>query len=269
MTDRLPSLPLFVDDYEAATAHLSLEEDGAYMRLLRLCWRSPRCSIPDDPTWIMRHMRVDAGTYERLIAPLIAEFFSRGRGRVFQKRLLSEFGYAHEKKQRRKEAGKKGGTAKAQKTNDNDASNATALPEQNSSNALARARVPNPNPNPNPKIEEPDGSSPPVSPPKSETAKGHRLAPDWQPATLAGEVAAMVASWPAGAIERELSRFRDWAAAATGSVAVKRDWDAAWRNWLRKANDDGRIGRSGNGNHGGFGGNSTMQDIARGLVGER
>lgn len=131
MSDRLPSLPLFVDDYEAATAHLTLEEDGLYMRLLRLCWRTPRCTIPDDPEWIMRRLRVDRDTFERLALPLIDEFFSRSRGRIFQKRLLQEFVRANEQKQRKKEAGKKGGIAKAQKTKETEPSNATALPVAN------------------------------------------------------------------------------------------------------------------------------------------
>ena len=77
MTDRLPTLPLFVDDYEAATAHLTLEEDGAYMRLLRLCWRTPGCSIPDDHAWIRRRMRATEEQYETVIKPLIKEFFVR------------------------------------------------------------------------------------------------------------------------------------------------------------------------------------------------
>lgn len=33
----LPYFPLYVDDYEADTPHLTLEEDGAFSRLLRLC----------------------------------------------------------------------------------------------------------------------------------------------------------------------------------------------------------------------------------------
>lgn len=137
MADRLPSLPLFVDDYEGATTHLTLEEDGAYMRLLRLCWRTPRCTIPDEPEWIMRRLRVDRGTFDRIVAPLIDEFFKRSRGRIYQKRLLQEFAYAVDRQTKRKEAGKKGGRAKAQKINENDASKATVLPEQKPSNALA------------------------------------------------------------------------------------------------------------------------------------
>ncbi len=133
----VPSLPLFVDDYEAATAHLSVEEDGAYLRLLRLCWRTPGCSVPDDPQWIARKMRVDDATFERVVVPVIREFFRRSRGRLFQKRLRAEFCYVSELSRVRKEAGKKGGSAKAQKTKGNGASKDTGLPEQPDSKAVA------------------------------------------------------------------------------------------------------------------------------------
>ena len=79
----LPYFPLYPKDFEAKTSHLTLEEDGAYNRLLRLCWLTPGCSLPDDPAWIARRLRVDAATYDRLVAPLISEFFKRTKGRVW------------------------------------------------------------------------------------------------------------------------------------------------------------------------------------------
>lgn len=39
---------------------------------------------------------------------------------------------------------------------------------------------------------------------------------------------------------RELEKFRDYWRAASGAKGVKRDWDATWRNWIRKAADDRR-----------------------------
>lgn len=138
----LPSMPLFVDDYEAATAHLTLEEDGAYNRLLRLCWRSPGCSIPDDDAWIMRRMRADEATFQRVILPILDEFFTRKNGRVFQKRQQEEYDYVSERTEARKVAGRKGGISKAQKTKEKVSSNATVLPEQKASNALAPIPIP-------------------------------------------------------------------------------------------------------------------------------
>ena len=86
-----------------------------------------------------------------------------------------------------------------------------------------------------------NNSNPPTHTPEKQTParKGHRLPVDWQPAPLTGDVAEAVAAWPDGAIARELARFRDWARAATGPNARKSDWQAAWRNWLRRKIDEG------------------------------
>lgn len=73
--------PLYVKDHEAATAHLTLVEDGAYSRLLRLCWRQADFGIPDDPDWIMRHMRVGPSEFRSVVVPILLEFFRHDGGR--------------------------------------------------------------------------------------------------------------------------------------------------------------------------------------------
>jgi len=119
----IPYLPLYVSDYEADTAHLTIEEDGAYMRLLRLCWRTPGCSIPDDPQWIARRLRVSMADYERLINPIIDEFFQREKARLFNPRLMREKARIEDTSRKRSDAGKKGGRpANAPKTNKKDES---------------------------------------------------------------------------------------------------------------------------------------------------
>ena len=128
----LPHMPFFVSDYEADTAHLTLEEDGCYNRLLRLCWRTPNCSIPNDDRWIMRQMRVDKDTYERVVQPILAEFFKLSRNRYYSARQKEIFTEISEKISKKRIAGKKGGLAKARKTNNNTSSTTTDLPEAKS-----------------------------------------------------------------------------------------------------------------------------------------
>jgi hypothetical protein len=80
--------------------------------------------------------------------------------------------------------------------------------------------------------------------------KATRLPADWQPEPLSGETAAMVSAWPVGMLERELSKFRDYWAAASGRKAAKLDWNAAFRNWLRNANEwASRNGTANRSNH--------------------
>lgn len=109
----MPYFPMYPADFEADTSHLTLEEDGAYNRLLRLMWMTPGCSLPDDAAWIARRMRVDAATFARVIGPLIDEFFKRQNGRIISPRLRSEYAKADETYKKRSEAGKKGGRPKA------------------------------------------------------------------------------------------------------------------------------------------------------------
>lgn len=97
---------------------------------------------------------------------------------------------------------------------------------------------------PNEKISNPPTHTHPEK--QTRARKGHRLPVDWEPEPLTGDLAAEVAAWPAGAIERELARFRDWAASANGPNAIKTNWQAAWRNWVRKANDEGRYRKPAN-----------------------
>ena len=139
-------MPLYVADYDADTAHLTLAEDGAYSRLLRLSWRTPGCTMPEDDDWIMRRMRVDREEFDRLIKPIISEFFSVKKGRVFSARLQHEFERINATSKMRSIAGKKGGhPRKAQKANGKDLSPAKTKRKQLE-----------PEPEPNPKLRKKD-----------------------------------------------------------------------------------------------------------------
>jgi uncharacterized protein YdaU (DUF1376 family) len=103
----IPYFPMYPTDYEADTAHLSLEEDGAYNRLLRLMWMTPGCSVPDDAAWIARRMRVDMVTYLRLVEPIADEFCKRVGGRIVSPRLQREWEKIAETSRKHSEAAKK------------------------------------------------------------------------------------------------------------------------------------------------------------------
>lgn len=111
----LPFLPLWVSKYEARTAHLSLEEDGAYTRLLRLSWMTPKCQLPADDGWIMRRMRVDQATYERVVKPILVEFFYQKEGAWRNARLLAEYTARTQSKKQKSDAGSRGGQNSARK----------------------------------------------------------------------------------------------------------------------------------------------------------
>lgn len=114
---KIPYMQFFVDDFEAATAHLTLEEDGAYNRLLRLAWRTPHCSLPDDPAWIARKMRISSLEYQNKIRPILEEFFRLRRGRWSQKKQHKIFVDTSAKIRQAKQAGRLGGLTKSLNSN--------------------------------------------------------------------------------------------------------------------------------------------------------
>lgn len=68
----------------------------------------------------------------------------------------------------------------------------------------------------------------------------HPLPANWQPAALKpdGQAGMIVARKPVGWIERQLSKFKDHALQNNRQCS---DWDAAWRNWIKEADEiDGR-----------------------------
>lgn len=66
--------------------------------------------------------------------------------------------------------------------------------------------------------------------------RGTRLSDDWEPQPLTGKAAEMVAAWPAGMIERELAKFKNYWP-AKGANAARTDWQRTWVNWLIAADE--------------------------------
>ena len=123
----LAYFPMYPDDFEADTAHLTLAEDGAYNRLLRLCWRTPSCSIPTDMEWIYRRMRAANDADKAVIDTVLSEFFTVEKGRFFNARLLREHNASVSRHDAAVKNGKKGGRPpKSLKNNDKDESSGLA-----------------------------------------------------------------------------------------------------------------------------------------------
>ena len=121
---------MYPTDFEADTSHLTIAEDGAYNRLLRLMWMTPGCSLPDDDAWILRRMRCADDAERQLVLDVISEFFIRKDGRVSNARLTREFEKSEQAHKKRVAAGSKGGKTKALKSNDKSSGNAKAKPKQ-------------------------------------------------------------------------------------------------------------------------------------------
>ena len=129
-----PWMPLYVADYLADTRRLSTVEHGAYMLLIMEYWRIG--GLPSDDRKLARIVGLSEGEWAE-IRGNIADLFQDGWK---HKRIETELEKAKAKNERRVEAGRRGGVAKAA----NNPSNATILPEQTPSNALASSSQPQP-----------------------------------------------------------------------------------------------------------------------------
>lgn len=130
----LAYFPLYPTDFDADTGHLTLAEDGAYNRLLRLSWKCPEAKMPDDLDWICRRARAVTAEDRATIEAILSEFFTRKGGKIFSAKLNKIWKQTNDAHQRRVDAGKSGGRAKAMKKQEKTPSNANELPEQSPSN---------------------------------------------------------------------------------------------------------------------------------------
>lgn len=119
-------IPFYLDDFDGDTSHLTPAEEGVYMRLLKMAWRTPRCELPNDLPLIARKCRVSVEQME----PVLREYFKLQRGRWVQSRLKKEYDKLANKKRERSQAGKKGGLNRALKNKENISSIATDLLKQ-------------------------------------------------------------------------------------------------------------------------------------------
>lgn len=124
----LPSLPLYTDAYLGDTQHLTLEEHGAYTRLLMIHWRMLPDHLPDDDARIARMLGVSVGRWRKL-KPTICDgkLYAIRDGKMRQKRLEKEWRACFDKKQKAADAASSRWNAKHLENNETD--HADASPE--------------------------------------------------------------------------------------------------------------------------------------------
>ncbi|NIA67793.1 DUF1376 domain-containing protein [Pelagibius litoralis] len=213
-----PAFPLFTDAYLGDTTHLTTIEHGAYLLLLIAMWRSKENKLPNDDKLLARYAKLTAGQWRR-VKPVLWPFFIESSDSITQGRLTDEATFV------RQHSRKQSDNAKSRWLKDKKTGDATAMPDGCQTDA--------PHPTPPIKKEEANASSKERRP-----TKGSRISEDWAPTP--DQCASLKAGEDAFTDEevaREVPRFRDHWLAASGSGAVKRDWLAAFRNWVRKSRE--------------------------------
>lgn len=223
--------PRHVGDIITATIGLSLEERGAYTALLdqyyvresplpldrRECYRLAACNKPSE---------------RRAVDYVLAKYFTEQADGWHQKRCDEEL----VKYQHRAESARINGQ------------NGGRPPNRNGTDS-----VPVGLPEPNPIETEQKTSQEPVTSnqenPERETAertpscaparktRGTRLAPDWDLPEAWARWAITERGWTLADAGRVAAEFRDhW----LGKGEARADWEATWRNWVRRERGKGR-----------------------------
>ena len=82
-------LTIWTDAYLGDTQHLTLQEHGAYLKLLMIAWRSPGCCLPSDDKRLATMLGITIKAW-RSIKPEVLGFWELRDGAYFQGRLTRE-----------------------------------------------------------------------------------------------------------------------------------------------------------------------------------
>lgn len=213
-----------IKDWTRDTAHLSVEEEGVYRRLLDHYYESEK-PIPQETKPVIRRLRL-AG-HEEAVGIVLGEFFTLEEDGFHHRRCDEEIAKYHSKASASRSNGSRGGR-----------------PKKPGENPPGYEGEPNHNLNQEPLTinQEPEdqkqcaaNATPGQAEPKPDGRKrGTRLPDNW---ALSPELAAWAKAERPELDERMVQAmadsFRDFWISKTGKDATKLNWDATWRNWVR------------------------------------
>jgi hypothetical protein len=222
--------------WDEGTVELPLEQEAAY---LRLCHQMYRMGGPiyNSPKLLQAIFRCGHNKAQALLRKLIAahKIMLSDDGLLSQSRVSRELVYRESMSSLRRVSGGLGGSRSgvARRKSLNGHETGEAIADALRSRGEERR-------------EEEKKESSLRSPKKPENEhgppnRGSRLDAAWQPTASDTEFAAELGCEPSR-IAMTAARFRDYWLSAAGKAAVKRDWSAAWRNWVRKDLEDRATG---------------------------
>ena len=192
-----------IGDYKSHTEHLSEMEDLTYRRLLDWYYLH-ETPIPLDELEVARQIRMRS--HSDCIAVVLREYFERTADGWIHHRADKELAKAGDKSVKASES------AKARWSKQRDAN---ALQTQSEGNATHNT------------VHITQDTKH-----KKTATRGTRLPADWKPNDEL--VAWSKAERPDLDLRKVFAEFKDYWLALPGVKGVKLDWDATWRNWVRK-----------------------------------
>jgi len=208
-----------IPDWMDATEDLDAECYRAFHVIVQLIMVNEK-PIRNNERGISGRCRQSLRTYRRVIKELVEKkLIAVESGRIQNLRASIELKKIDESRLR----SGRGGKARAKSLKDNDAAQ---VPLQKNHAEKTREE----------KKREDSKNLDSRSPAPGGAARASRLPDDWKPG--AEDIAEAKAKLGSNA-SREFQKFRDYWKAQPGQRGVKLDWDATWRNWVRKAEEDG------------------------------
>jgi len=204
-------MSLYTGDYLRDTRHLSPLRHGVYLLLLMYCWDT-RGPLPFDEQEIAGVANCRSSDEIEALRYVLLRYFERMEDGYYNQRIQREIERANALSSKRSIAGTKGFQAKA---------------KQLLSNSQARASTPTPTLSPTPTTTKVKSEKRPASP-----SAASRLPEDW---TLPDDLHDWAVRYGMDSSKawRTGADFKDFWIAKNGPDAMKRNWAATWRRWVR------------------------------------
>jgi uncharacterized protein YdaU (DUF1376 family) len=214
-------------DWDNGTARLTLEEEAAYLRIVNSIHKH-KAPVPDVDRVLAGMFRTSTRKARALVNALMdaGKIVIEG-GSIWNDRARSDLVHRGFVSISRAESGAKGGRTRAINA-------AKALENIDASQAIASSREEKRREEKS--IEKREANASPKN-------RGARLSADWFLPMEWGEWA-LTEGMDRDAIRIEAERFRDYWCGKAGQQAVKLDWLATWRNWIRTAKERGNGNRT-------------------------
>lgn len=243
-----------IGDYDEATSHLTACEDGIYSRMIRKYYATEK-PLPADINQVQRLVRARTREEKQAVKTILEEFFCLADDGWHNWRCDEEIARYQDKQAKAKRSAQvRWGAQRSQSDG-----NAGAMRTHSEGNA-PRARIPLSSHQTPDSGEEIPPSVPPLQKPPP-AATGSRLPREWG---LPPEWRSWAVEQGLKTVDAEAERFRDYWLAKAGKDGRKADWQATWRNWVRKAMEQSGGGQqhAKGGGHSGRGRAPTATELA-------
>ena len=191
-----------IGDYASHTRHLSLIEDLAYRRLLDIYYLHER-PLNDCSATVAR--LIGMAEYQEQVETVLVEFFEHIEGGFVNPRADKEISHFHSKLEQASRAGKASAQRRLSERSTGVQPTNNHKPITNNQETITKEKT---------------------------ATRGSRLPANWVPNKELAEWSK--AERPDLDLRKVLEEFRDYWTSLAGSKGVKLDWDATWRNWVRK-----------------------------------